>query len=56
MTFQFIQSANEVAGAWLGEILGADVLNFSTRANLAFNSSVAHLEVTYASFVRPQLY
>ena len=49
MDISFIQSANEVAVEWLGKILESDISNLSIRENLAFNSSVAHLEVEYVS-------
>jgi hypothetical protein len=49
MTSLFIQSAKEVTKEWLGEVLGTQISKVSVRENTAFNSSVAHVEVTYVS-------
>jgi hypothetical protein len=49
MTSLFLQSATEVTKEWLGEILGTDISRVSIRDNPAFNSSVAHVELTYVS-------
>src|SRR5688572_13495112 len=49
MPTQFLQSVNEVTPKWLEEILHTRISNFSTRENLAFNSSIVHVNVKYAS-------
>ena len=49
MVSRFIQSANEVTNEWVSEILGANVIRVIIRENMAFNSSVAHLDVAYES-------
>jgi len=46
---QSIVSATDVNIEWLSHILQVTVKNFHTRKNTAFNSSIAHLEVEYAS-------
>jgi hypothetical protein len=43
-----IESLNDVAPEWLGEILGVDIVDLSMMKNDAFNSSVAHLALTYS--------
>src|SRR5688572_12225453 len=49
MPTQFLQSANEVTPEWLEQILNTKISDFSTRENLAFNSSIVHVNVKYAS-------
>jgi len=45
----FLASTNEITPAWLESVLGMRVLDVSMRENAAFNSAVAHLELTYSS-------
>lgn len=49
MNTLYIQSASEVTADWLGKVLGSQISKLFSRENLAFNSSVAHLEVEYSS-------
>jgi len=43
----FINSVNEASIKWLANVLKTEVSGLRLRENMAFNSSVAHLEVEY---------
>lgn len=45
----FINSVNEINIDWLTNILHSQVSSFRLRENMTFNSSVAHLDVDYAT-------